>query len=121
MNPMLSQSPLNSFSTHCDSTKFYRHATDKHADIVSKIWIECKVCHLYLPTEDALTGHVKMKHPKYYRKILEAKGQMSSSAGPQTSRTGRHKKIVSSCDFCDSSYTDRSNLMKHIRRLHQVK
>ncbi len=38
-------------SAHTHSGSYYKHMMSKHLEDISKIWIKCKICETYLPTQ----------------------------------------------------------------------
>lgn len=56
-------SPSNSFScNHCDRTFTTFAAKNKHVDLEHMVEIECSICHVVLPTKEALNKHNNNVH-----------------------------------------------------------
>ena len=75
----------------------WRHAQREHADIISQLWLKCKICELHFPNSEVLSIHVKAKHNK---------------------KKGEEKESSPKCPFCPSSFSSIHICTRHANANH---
>ena len=87
-----------SFSTPRWNTN---HCNQEHLDLIKATWLECKYCHLFLPTTNSLSNHLSHIHePK--KKAPKGPGYVK-------------------CPYCDKKCYPTNHLYKHCLRFHREK
>ena len=83
----------------CSSAHYYKsyfkHMMTKHMEEVSKIWIKCKICNYYRPSQMAIDGHVASVHPDYHNKIMRLKRELGMAR-----ISTKDERRLCFCDFC---------------------
>ena len=79
------------------SFQFYTHANSDHLDLISKDWLSCNICNIFLPTSAAIKNH------------------KSSSHSAKNSTTDRVQ-----CRYCHNSYLTAFQYYKHANKAHLV-
>ena len=117
-----------SFSTPRWNTN---HCNQDHLDLIKASWLECKYCHLFLPTPNSLMNHVSHIHePK--KKVLKSvvKCQYCSKQCYPTNHLYKHclryhrEKVESEwhrCDNCSKFFQSEVSLQRHRSRVHEGK